>query len=233
MENQEQKKWFDKTWLVVVLLFVFFPVGLYGLWNNKSIAQGWKIGITGLFAILIIYNVSDGNKSAKSKSSASDTIAVVDTASSTTDEVASKPAEPQNWSYDESVDKMTSSKSMYASCASTNQLNFEFPYDGGTTFFINVRKKSGKTDVYINAEKCQFNVGIDGATIRVKFDDEKPTTFSCSSCDDGSANILFIDSAKRFLAKLKTSKQVIIEAPFFQAGKQQIEFNVVGLKWKS
>jgi hypothetical protein len=40
------KKWYDNTWLVILICIVFFPVGLYALWKNQSISKGWKIGIT-------------------------------------------------------------------------------------------------------------------------------------------------------------------------------------------
>jgi hypothetical protein len=62
--NQEFNVWYEKTWIVVVLCIVFFPVGLYALWKNSTISQGWKIGITAFFAFVVILNITKNNKTA-------------------------------------------------------------------------------------------------------------------------------------------------------------------------
>jgi len=49
----ENKKWYDKTWFVVLLIILIFPIGLYALWMNKTINKGWKIGITILFGLIV------------------------------------------------------------------------------------------------------------------------------------------------------------------------------------
>lgn len=68
----QEQKWYDKTWLVVVLCIIFFPVGLYALWKNSSIAKGWKIGVTIFFAIVVLAQIGkdkDGKTSSSSSSS--------------------------------------------------------------------------------------------------------------------------------------------------------------------
>jgi hypothetical protein len=62
MENSIQSNWYDKTWLVVVLCIFFFPVGLYALWKNSSIAKGWKIGVTVFIAVIVIANLGGNDK---------------------------------------------------------------------------------------------------------------------------------------------------------------------------
>lgn len=57
METATKQKWYEKTWLVILLLIVFFPVGLYALWKNTSISKPWKIIVTVFFAILVIYQI--------------------------------------------------------------------------------------------------------------------------------------------------------------------------------
>ncbi len=54
-----QSKWYEKTWLVIVLCIIFFPVGLYALWNNSSISKGWKIGATIVIALIILGQFGD------------------------------------------------------------------------------------------------------------------------------------------------------------------------------
>lgn len=63
MENlTKDKKWYDKTWLVVILCIFFFPVGLYALWKNHSISKGWKIGATILISLVVIVKIGDYKK---------------------------------------------------------------------------------------------------------------------------------------------------------------------------
>ena len=51
--------WYEKKWLVVLLCIVFFPVGLYALWKNSSIATGWKVAVTVVLALIVIANLGD------------------------------------------------------------------------------------------------------------------------------------------------------------------------------
>ena len=132
-----------------------------------------------------------------------------------------------NWEYNEKEDPMTSKKDFFATLPSTNTIEFEFPYNGGSKFYLNVRKK-GQIDIFLNSDKCQFSTR---KSIKVRFDDEKPMTFSFNEPSDGSSNIIFINSEKLFLEKLKKSKKLLIEAEFYNEGLRIIEFYSEGLKW--
>jgi hypothetical protein len=74
MNLQEQEKintaWYEKKWMVVLWCILFFPVGLYALWKNSSISKGWKVGVTILFALIIIANIG-GKKESEATSSSS------------------------------------------------------------------------------------------------------------------------------------------------------------------
>ena len=62
MENTStQQKWYDKTWLVILLCVIFFPVGLYALWKNQPISKGWKIGVTIIIALIVISQLGKNN----------------------------------------------------------------------------------------------------------------------------------------------------------------------------
>lgn len=70
MDNSTtQSKWYDKTWLVIVLCIIFFPVGLYALWKNQSISKGWKIGVTVVITLAVFANISNNKNSTNSSSS--------------------------------------------------------------------------------------------------------------------------------------------------------------------
>lgn len=137
----------------------------------------------------------------------------------------------KNWTYEVKVDEMTSKKAYFAFCKSDNILNFDFPYNGGSTFFLNVRNDKGKTDVYVTVSQGQFLTSFDGKSMRVKFDDEAPVNYSYVGAADGSADVIFISSAKKFLNKLKSSKKVSMEPEFYQSGRQIVKFSVENLEW--
>ncbi len=222
MENLSEPKWYDKTWLVVILCIVLFPVGLYAIWMSNTIAKGWKIGYTIFVALMIIANVGDKSNPT--------TVATTDTVTKADSIVTVQPQVVQNWSYYEDVDKMTSSTTYFAQCTANNKLYFEFPYDGGSVFTLILRKKGETLDLILNATKAQF-VNIN-SNVRVKFDDKQPVNYDFSMANDGSANLIFISSPSTFIAKLKKAKHLIIEATFYQAGAKQVEFDVEGLKWE-
>lgn len=81
-QQSVQKKWYDKTWLVVILCIFFFPVGLYALWKNESISKGWKIGVTAFIVIAVLAQIGK-NKDSKSTDKATTT----ETSSSSQNEV--------------------------------------------------------------------------------------------------------------------------------------------------
>ena len=63
MENSTtQSKWYDKSWLVIILCIIFFPVGLYGLWKNQSFSKGWKIGVTLVIALIVLAQIGKDEK---------------------------------------------------------------------------------------------------------------------------------------------------------------------------
>ncbi len=137
-----------------------------------------------------------------------------------------------NWTYEESKDKMTNESSFFASSTSTNTIEFQFPYNGGSNFSLTVRNKGKENEIIIQVSKGQFMPSISGdETLRVKFDDEKPEVYTYNGAADGSADYIFLNESEQFLKKLKTAKKVMIEAPFYEAGRQFMEFDVAGLTW--
>jgi hypothetical protein len=136
------------------------------------------------------------------------------------------------WEFQEKVDKMTSRTIRYASIAANEELNYEFPYDSGSIASLTIRKKDGDDDVYLKVNKGQFNATYDGGQVRIRFDDELSKKFSFVLPSNNSSDIIFINSTKSFISKLKTSNKIIIEAKLFNEGNRQIEFDVAGFKWE-
>jgi len=225
--NTNTNAWYEKTWLVILLCVIFFPVGLYALWKNSHIGKGWKIGVTAIIGLIVIANL--GDKKDKSTTSSSSTTITQET--NTSSNVETPKTETTKWSFTEDIDKMSSKKVNYASIDANEELNFEFPYNGGSVATFTVRKKNGTNDIYLSVSKGQFNSTFDGGQVRIKFDENSPRKYSFSSASDNSSDVIFINSTSDVISRLKNSKKMIIETEFFNEGTRQIEFDVTGFKW--
>jgi hypothetical protein len=142
-------------------------------------------------------------------------------------------ASSSNWTYGKSADEMRGTHTHSASLVSDNELAFDFPYNGGSSGTLSLRSgdRSG-LNVILRMEKGQFLCNEYGhPTVSVKFDNGPVRKFGCSESNDNAAGVLFIDSESRFLAALKHSKKMTIEADFFQEGSRQLKFTTSGLVW--
>lgn len=134
------------------------------------------------------------------------------------------------WKYKEFEDKMDNSKTYLASVTSTNEINFSSPYDGGSSFYLNVRNDNKQNEVYLKVSKGQF--GGSSKTCRVKFDDNPVVSYDYMGTSDYSSDVIFFKNPKKFIASLKKAKKLMIECAFFQEGARIIEFDdVQGLEW--
>jgi hypothetical protein len=168
-----------------------------------------------------------------SSSETSETSETSESSQESTGVVSETQEEPKsNWLYEEDADKMTGDKSYYAICESTNTIEFDFPYNGGSTMGIQVRNRGKGNDVLITISKGQFMSNYDNSEfLRAKFDDEQPMNLSYIETADNSSDVIFVASANKFIAKLKTAKKLMLEAPFYDAGRQIGEFNLEGFEW--
>ncbi|NFE94543.1 hypothetical protein [Clostridium botulinum] len=60
-------KWYEKTWVIILFLIFFFPVGLYLVWKHSEFNKKTKIIITA--AILVIALIGGGSNSQTPKTS--------------------------------------------------------------------------------------------------------------------------------------------------------------------
>ncbi len=54
MENQTELKWYQKPTGIIILLIVFFPVGLFLMWKNEIWTKKTRWIVTGAIALLFI-----------------------------------------------------------------------------------------------------------------------------------------------------------------------------------
>jgi RNA polymerase subunit RPABC4/transcription elongation factor Spt4 len=140
-----------------------------------------------------------------------------------------------NWVYKKNKDEMRGIESRFATNVSTNQVEFDFPYNGGSNLTLTVRETGNEKDILIGISKGQFICGINDCEFAFKFDDGAVESITMTRPENYASDIMFVSYDKtedKIIEKLKTSKKLIIEAPFYQEGRKQFTFNVSGFEWK-
>ncbi|MBX3595638.1 hypothetical protein [Sphingomonas sp.] len=140
---------------------------------------------------------------------------------------------PSKWQYSEDKDEMRGDVARFASIKSENEIDLSFPY-GEVYGAITVRhRKQDGLNVMFSVDKGQILChNFTASYISVKFDDRPIQKFSCTGTSDGSSETAFITNAQRFLGQLRGARKTIIEAEFYQQGRQQFIFETAGLNWK-
>jgi len=57
-QTSNETHWYDSKLAVHLLLFFFFPVGLFALWKSNTIAKWWKFGATTIVALFVAIGFS-------------------------------------------------------------------------------------------------------------------------------------------------------------------------------
>lgn len=140
-------------------------------------------------------------------------------------------AEKSYWTYSSNSDEMTGSIVKYASVTAMNSVNFEFPYQGAqyATLMLRRHPRHGK-DTILSLDRGQFLCNsYDGCSILVRFDDQRPMSFSASPSSSHDSTVLFIQGFDRFVRLAKKAKVAKIEATFYREGGRTFEFRVQNL----
>lgn len=163
-----------------------------------------------------------------------DSIAVVieSEADSAESMVVAEPTEvvtKKTWSTATETDEMRGTTDIWTYIISDNEVNFDFPYNGGSRLRIDVRymKKYG-TDVMLTISKGQFSGSEYNGTnyVTFKFDDGDLKKYYFNTASDGSADCIFLQKKTELISKLKKAKTIMIEAPFYDSGNKVFKFNV-------
>jgi hypothetical protein len=179
-----------------------------------------KILMVAIASIAVVSMTSCGSSSAKpTDGKTNDNVIVVDSKS-----------DEKTWEYDSKTDKMGSTTQV-AGVLANDLVNLEFPYNGGSQAKLLIRKENGPTEILFVIDKGQIDTDMDGTYIKIKFDDEAPKKWSMSTSSDGSRDVLFFNNETALLKKIKESKKIVLEVPFYQNGSQQFVFNTADLKW--
>ena len=187
-----------------------------------------KIILGIICAILTIVFTNSCNNATKSNTNENDTIATVnDTiAVDSSDSLDNKVK--NGWNYENRIDEIDGSTTKTAIVTSSNIVEFDFPYNGGSTLDICVRyaKKYG-TDVMIGvSEGYLISNEYNGTNyVRVRFDNNAPIKFTTVEPSDYSHDLLFLENPKKFIKLAKNAKTIKIEATFGEEGSRVFTFN--------
>ena len=136
-----------------------------------------------------------------------------------------------SWRFSYDIDKMTSDTVHFASALAKEELDFDFPNNGGAVAMFVVDMKDSTNYVSIQLDKGQFHFDInDKIRVRVRFDDEKPFYVDCDE-SDGIQNNIWFENPDAIIDKLKKAKRVLVEAEFFMQGTRIMEFYPGQLVW--
>lgn len=154
----------------------------------------------------------------------------------------SQPLFASSWvaSYDN--DEMRGTARKFLQNESSNDVQFDFPYNGGSKMVITLRSKkielkSGQkpedlkvTEALLSITKGQFIChSFNDCQVSVKFDDGKIQKYSMTEAGDGSSDVIFFDQSSSFIKNVQSHKNLIIEAEFYQAGSRQFKFDLDGM----
>ena len=138
------------------------------------------------------------------------------------------------WTYRSTEDKVRGGTSYFAETSSTNSVNLDFPYGGGSTVDMTVRKTPAwGLDVYFTLSSGQLICNsYRDCHATVRFDQGPAQRFNLNEPSDHSNNVVFVSADHSFLAKLKKAKKLVVELEIYEGGRPQFEFNVAGLQWE-
>lgn len=144
---------------------------------------------------------------------------------------ANKSTPVSDWTVSTQRDALRGKLIHYAIVTSINSVSFDFPYGGGSTLTMTVRRhpKWGD-DVIFEISKGQFVCGIYNCRGTINFG-KGAEALTLNEPEDHSSDTLFAANGSSVIAKLKKSDRVIVELPFFQEGNRQFTFNTKGLVW--
>lgn len=156
-----------------------------------------------------------------------------DTQARIQDEIASTPVTPQGWSYRENKDPMTDGTTHFACVTSEQTVNLQSPYEPVTADLCIRQSPQYGTDVMVslNGDGQMLCRSYESCTVKVRFGDGAQQSFSAIGPSDNSSNMLFIENAKRFIQGVKAAPLTRIQATFYEAGDQVMEFKTANLEW--
>jgi RNA polymerase subunit RPABC4/transcription elongation factor Spt4 len=136
------------------------------------------------------------------------------------------------WEYSSQHDKMGRGPTYFASLQSVNEVDFDFPYNGGSKGILTLRNspRYGR-DAVLQVTKGQFLCSLDGCQVNVRVDGGRPIRVTANEAADGSSNVVFLPYGV-LLRAVRGGRVLLIEANFYREGSRVFEFHAQGLDAK-
>jgi hypothetical protein len=147
---------------------------------------------------------------------------------------ATSPSAPQSqWTYRTERDEVRDAEIRFATITSSNEINFAPPYDGGSSARMTIRRHPEHgLDIIFSVSPSQMVCDVsDGCRALINIDGHQERITLLMPADY-SSDQLFVSNAQSLLARLRGSRRVIIELPFYQEGNRQFTFETAGLEWE-
>lgn len=137
------------------------------------------------------------------------------------------------WQYSEDRDEMRGTTTQYARLDSENEIDLGFPYGRVRGQLWVRRRPEDGLNVMFSVDEGQILChSFQGDHVSAKFDDGAVQRIRCNSTSDGSSDMVFLQPAAAVLRSLKSANRTIIEAEFYDNGRQQFTFDTSGLRWE-
>lgn len=200
----------------------------------KKIIKWMLIGVGSFFVFIFMIAMCVGGTIEESNSDTNQSKTAETTEKSNSDTNQSEETESTKkddlveWKVRESIDEMTDSKNVWKSLESENEVEFSFPYDGGSSLKIEVRyMKASGSNVILRISKGQLLSSFNGTNyVTMRFDDDAPQKFYTNEPADGSSDCLFLQNPQKFIKQAKTAKSIKVKVPVYQEGNPLFTFKV-------
>lgn len=222
--------------MAVLFVLLFFAAIIGIVRPYKFIPQGkrWHYGVAALGAFVLIGLTAPQTPKTSPHNGPSVDAGVAPAESQQASlKVPASEAPASKWTYNETKDEMREAVRRTAEVESENSIDLDFPY-GEQRGLLTVRQDPQfGLDVMFRVRSGQILChGFGDSYINAKFDDGPIKRFNCVGASDGTSDVAFVEGARTFLAALKKADRAVIEAEFYQNGRQQFVFDIKNLKWE-
>lgn len=135
------------------------------------------------------------------------------------------------WTYRIKSDKLHDGYSRWACTRSTNLVRLGFPYHPQALELCLRSEPAAGVDVYFDLPAGGQFECLQGCDVEMRFDTTEATTLGADTPNDGSDDTIFLNDEQPFITSVLGAKRLVVGVTFYNAGDQQLTFDVAGLKW--
>ena len=135
-----------------------------------------------------------------------------------------------SWSISESHDRMTDRVQQEACLNSVDKVNLPDPYGARALqlcFWTTGAAAPSHAQLHI-VGSGQYAACLEDCAIRLRLDGGKPQLWSAAEPSDSSTGVYILSRPGDLFRRVSSAKRVMLEASFFEAGRQAVEFHVPG-----